>query len=185
MFAQFVQNYHESPATTPSKPGQPTVAPPTPLLVSFDEKEGDAADTGGSANFRPVSPKSPGSEGGGGFVRAISLQGVPVSPLPSRLSPKEAVVPTGAVAAVTARLPGLKGQSDWVGIRAYASGQLPGVTACFSTSSTRIRANCTDLLAVFLGAGLPDNTQGWARLEDEQGQNGQLTKTQQESIERL
>ncbi len=120
MFAQFVQSYHESPASTPSKPQQPAVAPPAPLLVSFDDQRTGAADAAGSGNFRPVSPKSPGSESGGGFVRAISLQGVPVSPLPSRLSPKEAVVPTGAVAAVTARLPGLRGQSDWIGIRAYA-----------------------------------------------------------------
>ena len=120
MFAQFVQNYHESPATTPSKPRQVARAAPAPapLQLSVEESQPAAADSG---VFRPVSPKAPGSEAGGGFVRAISLSGVPVSPLPSRLSPQEAIVPTGAVAEVTARLPGLKGQSDWVGIRAYSS----------------------------------------------------------------
>jgi hypothetical protein len=107
MFAQFVQNYHESPATTPSKPPAPAsakpltvVAPPAPISFVDDSS---SSSSGNGGDFRPASPKSPGTEAGGGFVRAVSLHGVPVSPLPSRLSPTQATVPTGAVAEVTAR----------------------------------------------------------------------------------
>ena len=48
---------------------------------------------------------------GDGFVRAVSLQGVPVSPLPSRHSPAQGTVPPGVVAQVTSR------QGDWLGVR--------------------------------------------------------------------